>query len=101
MTGQEQVTGVVETIWHDAVRLHEAVRLQQTSDKEMGEELVTSARALSRRIRESGAYSTAELRDYAVQRMMNDEELRSEVDNVGGLFDKLIGVVANPEDKDA
>jgi hypothetical protein len=95
VTGQEQVTGMVESIWH------EAVKLRLTSDQEMGEKLVRSARALSEGVRESGAYSKAELRDYAVQRMMNDEELRSEVAKVGGLFDRLIGVVADPGAKDA
>jgi hypothetical protein len=95
VTGQEQVTGMVETIWH------EAVTLRLTSDKEMGKKLVTSARKLSDGVRESEAYSKAELRDYAVQRMMNDEELRSEVANVDGLFDRLIEVVADPGAKDA
>jgi hypothetical protein len=90
VTGQEQVTGMVESIWH------EAVRLRLNSDKETGKKLVTFARALSDGVRESGAYSKAELRDYAVQRMMDDEELRSEVANVDGLFDRLIGVVADP-----
>ena len=95
VTGQEQVTGMVETIWH------EAVTLRLTRDKEMGKKLVTSARKLSDGVRESEAYSKAELRDYAVQRMMNDEELRSEVANVDGLFDRLIEVVADPGAKDA
>jgi transcriptional regulator with XRE-family HTH domain len=95
VTGQEQVTGMVESIWH------EAVRLRLASDKEMGEKLVRSARALSEGVRESGAYSQAELRDYAVQRMMNDEELRSEVAGEKGLFDRLIGVVADPGDRNA
>ncbi len=90
VTGQEQVTGMVESIWH------EAVRLRLTSDTEMGEKLVKSARALSDGVRESGAYSKAELRDFAVQRMMNDEELRNEVATVNGLFDRLIEVVAAP-----
>jgi hypothetical protein len=66
----------------------------------MGNKLVASARELSGRVRGSGAYSTAELREYAVQRMMNDEELRSEVAHVAGLFDRLIGVVENPGDND-
>jgi hypothetical protein len=61
VTGQEQVTGMVESIWH------EMVRLRLTSEKEMGKKLVTSARALSNGVRESGAYSKVELRDYAVQ----------------------------------
>lgn len=90
VTGKEQVTGMVESIWH------EAVRLRLTGDEKMGEKLITSARALSDGVRESGAYSKAELRDYAVQRVMNDEELRSEVANVDGLFDRLIGVIEDP-----
>lgn len=94
VTGQEQVIGMVESIWH------EAVRLRLTNDKDMGEKLVTSARALSDAVHESEVYSKAELRDYAVQRMMNDEELRNEVAKVDGLFDRLIGVVADPGAKD-
>ena len=84
---------MVESIWHKAVTL----RLTSDGDARMGEELVTTARTLSRHVRESNVYSKDTLRNYAVQRMKNDDELQREVAKVEGLFDKLILAVADPE----
>ena len=77
---------------------HVAVRLRLTSDGDamMEEELVTSARTLSRNVRESNAYGKDALRNYAVQRRKDDDELQREVAGVDGLFGRLIQVVANP-----
>lgn len=93
LPGKEQTVGLVESIWHKAVTL----RLTSGSDARMGEELVISARTLSRDVRESDVYSKDTLRNYAVQRMKNDDELQHEVSQVEGLFEKLILVVADPE----
>ena len=83
----------MEAIWHHAVGLRLA------SDETMGQKLVRSAQALSDGVRESEAYSKAELRNYAVQRMGNDGELQRGVATVDDLFDRLIGVVAEPGNK--
>ncbi len=90
----EQVAGMVESIWH------EAVKLRLTRDTAMGEKLVRYARTLSGGVRPSTAYGTDDLRNYAVQRMRNDDEFQREVADVEGLFDKLIRVVADPEAQD-
>ncbi len=92
LTGKEQINGMVEAIWH------EAVRLRLTSAGTMGDQLPSFAGTLSGEVRKSIAYSEDELRDYAVQRMMSDDELRREVGDEG-LFDRLILAVANPGGK--
>lgn len=93
LPGKEQAAGLVESIWHKAVTL----RVTSDGDARIGEELVTTARTLSRDVHESNVYSKDTLRNYAVQRMKNDNELQREVAKVEGLFDKLILVVADPE----
>ena len=90
LTGKDQVNGIVESIWHEAVRL----RLKNNSMLE--NELPRFARALSGGIRESAAYSTAELRDYAIQRIEVDDELQREVADAGDLLDTLISVIKDP-----
>jgi hypothetical protein len=96
LPGKEQAAGLVESIWHKAVTL----RLTSDSAAKMGEELVISARTLSCEVRASDVYSKDTLRNYAVQRMKNDDELQCEVAQVEGLFEKLILVVASPEVQD-
>jgi transcriptional regulator with XRE-family HTH domain len=102
LTGREQVTGLVESIWHEAARLN----LSHLSEHE--EELVTYARSLSLKIRPSTYLNAVraddvsqrielqDLRDYAAQRMENDEELQREVVDVRGLFERLVGAVRDP-----
>jgi transcriptional regulator with XRE-family HTH domain len=102
LTGREQVTGLVESIWHEAARLN----LSHLSEHE--EELVTYARSLSRKIRPSTYLNAVpsddvsqrielqDLRDYAAQRMENDEELQREVADVRGLFERLVDAVRDP-----
>lgn len=89
---RDQIAGLVEAIWHEAVTL-------RLAEEEMGRKLVASARALSANVRDSEAFSKAELRNYAVQRMSNDAELQREVANVKDLFDRLIEAVRDPGDQ--
>jgi len=62
--------------------------------------LIKAARTLSDNVSESYAYSKETVRNYAVQRMRNDDELQREAAKVKGLFDRLILVVADPEVRD-
>ncbi len=94
LSGKDQVTGMVESIWH------EAVRLRLSSVATMGEDLTGFARMLSRDVRPS-AYTESELRAYAVERMKNDDELQREIADVQGLFEKLVGVVLAPAAREA
>ena len=88
-TGQDQIIGMVECIWHEAARL----RLSDAA--KMGEDLPEFVRKLSFAIRPS-AYTETELRDYAAQRMRNDDELQREVAGIDGLFDQLVEAVLVP-----
>jgi transcriptional regulator with XRE-family HTH domain len=90
LTGKEQIVGMVETIWH------EAATLRSVGTVTMGDDLTSFARKLSFDISPS-PYSEAELRDYAAERIRNDDELQREVDGVEGLFDKLVEAVLEPE----
>jgi transcriptional regulator with XRE-family HTH domain len=100
LTGKEHAIGMVESIWHEAVRL----RLRRTAT--MGEDLIAFARELSRDVSPSPSplpvpYTDAELRDYAAQRIEDDDELQREVADVEGLFEKLVQVVRAPESREA
>ena len=88
-TGQDQIIGMVECIWHEAARL----RLSDAA--KMGEDLPEFVRKLSFAIRPS-AYTETELRAYAAQRMRNDDELQREVAGIDGLFDQLVEAVLVP-----
>jgi hypothetical protein len=87
--GKEQVVGLVESLWHEA----NVLRLRQPA--EMEQRLSESARALSRAL-QSPAYTVGELRDYATERIRNDEELEETVSIVDGLFTRLVEIVATP-----
>jgi hypothetical protein len=89
-SGKEQVVGLVESLWHEATVL----RLQSPDDMERA--LSDSARKLTGGLRPSPAYSLEELRDYAAERMRNDEELEEAVSRVNGLFGRLVAIVASP-----
>jgi TIR domain len=86
LTGKEQVMGLVEAIWH------EAVRLRLSSFATMGVDLISFARTLSGDVR-SSTYTKAALRGYAAQLMVDDDELHREVAGVRDLFEALVGVV--------
>jgi hypothetical protein len=88
--GKEQVIGLVECLWHEAAFL----RLSQSA--EMEEALSESARKLSQALKPSSAYTIAELREYAAERMRNDEEFQTGVGDMPGLFNRLVGVVEAP-----
>jgi TIR domain len=88
--GKEQVIGLVECLWHEATVL----RLRNRA--EMEQRLSESARTLSKALAASSAYTLDELRDYASERMRNDEELEEAVSNVDGLFARLINIVVTP-----
>jgi hypothetical protein len=89
--GTEQAKGLVECLWHEAITLG----LRNSADR--GEILLASAQKLSLGIQESPAYMPRELRAFAVDRMRNDEELQEAVGNVE-LFDRLVEIVAEPEE---
>jgi hypothetical protein len=83
----------VECLWHQAA----ALRLINPGD--MSKELPKSARQLSLDLRPSAAYTLAELRDYAAERMSVDEEFQDTVSNVSGLFNRLVQLVVEPPSK--
>ena len=88
--GTEQVIGMVECLWHEAV----AVGPHRPDEMERG--LTESARKLSGSLRESSAFSLPELRAFAVEQMRNDEELREAVSSVDGLFGRLVQIIEWP-----
>jgi hypothetical protein len=89
-SGKEQVVGLVECLWHEAV-------LQRLSSSlQIEEALSDSARTLSSALRESSAFTLAELREYAVGRMRDDDEFQETVANIDGLFNKLVDIVMAP-----
>lgn len=88
--GKEQVMGVLESLWHEAC----ALRLSRASDME--EQLNDSARKLSLSLRESPAYTPAELRAFAAGRMREDDEFQQAVDNIDGLFNWLTSIIREP-----
>ena len=87
-TGAEQVVGLVECLWHEAIVLG----LRRSADIE--QRLTESARGLFGALRESSAYTPSELHAFAVERMKNDEELQEAISIVDGLFDRLMESVA-------
>lgn len=89
-TGKEQVIGLVECLWH------EAIVLQLESPGDMAQMLSQSAADLSAGIRPSLAYSPDELRSFAAELMRNDGELEDVVSSVPGLFARLAEIVLMP-----
>jgi len=94
LTGTDQAIGIVESIWY------EAVRLKLSNVATLGAELTGFAQMVSSEVR-SSPYSQVEVRDYAVQRMQNDDELQREVADFTGLFDTLVRVIRAPEAQEA
>jgi hypothetical protein len=89
--GTEQGVGLVECLWHEAT----ALGLSKSAEK--GHRLAESARKLSLEIRQSPAYTSPELRDFAALRMGRDEELQEAVGN-DRLFEQLVAMVVAPEE---
>lgn len=91
LTGKEQIVGLVEAIWH------ETARLRSEGAATVGDgNLIRFARELSLKIK-SAPYSEAELRNYAAERIRNDDELRREVAGPEDIFEKLIAAIVEPE----
>jgi hypothetical protein len=88
--GKEQVIGLVECVWHEAV----ALRLQPPA--EMERVLSESVASLSAALRPSQAYTPEELRSFAAEQMRSDEELEDAVSAVPGLFNRLAQIVLMP-----
>ena len=91
--GKEQVIGLLESLWHEAC----ALRLGRAEDME--ERLSDSATKLSLALQGSQAYTVAELRAFAVERMRDDEEFQQAVDNIDGLFDRLARIIRVPTEQ--
>ncbi len=85
-TGKDQVTGLLECLWHQAAEL----RCQETPDA--AALLRESAHTLVSSLQRSG-YSDDEARGFAAQLMRNDEELQDTVAHIPGLFDELVRIV--------
>jgi transcriptional regulator with XRE-family HTH domain len=91
-SGKELVRGLIECLWHEAALL----RLRYTgptADARTADALRKSAAGLSQALSSSDAYSEAELRAYAADRINDDEELQQSVGNIDGLIDGLIEIV--------
>jgi hypothetical protein len=86
-SGKEQVIGMVEYLWH------EVAELGLTRPPDMEQRLIESARTRSQLLQESPAYTVAELRAYAGERMRSDEEFQEAVGDIPGLFDRLVMAV--------
>jgi transcriptional regulator with XRE-family HTH domain len=94
LTGKDQIIGMVESIWH------EAARLKPSSAAAIREGLTRYARKQSLEIGPS-SYLDTELRDYAAQRMRNDDELQREIADAPGLFEELVQAVLDPAAQEA
>ena len=92
LTGNDQVIGLVECLWH------EAAGLGYKRSAEVQEVLCESAAALVESLKPSASYTEVELRKSAALRMRNNEEFQDTVADVPGLFDKLVRIVDVPEE---
>ncbi len=90
-SGTEQVVGLVECLWHEAV----ALGLREPAGLE--QHLTESARALSKGLRET-SITVSELREYAADLMRDDSELEEAINNDGGLLGRLVETVLRPGD---
>jgi len=88
-SGREQVIGLVEALWH------QAVMLSLSEPAEMESSLTESARKLAGQLGHSESFTAAELRRYAVRRMRDDGELQQATSSVTGLFDRLVAIVGS------
>jgi hypothetical protein len=92
LTGNDQVTGLVECLWHEAAEL---VYERAADAREI---LGESATALAESLKPSAAYTEAELRRFAARRMRNNEEFQDTVAYIPGLFEQLVRIVDVPEE---
>jgi hypothetical protein len=59
----------------------------------MEQRLIESARTRSQMLQESPAYTIAELRAYAGERLRSDYEFQEAIGRIAGLFDRLVTTV--------
>jgi hypothetical protein len=95
--GKEQVVGMVECLWH------EAAALSLAGSATVPGQLGTSAELLFRALQPSAAYSAAELRAYAADRIRNDAEFQQMVHDITGIAGIVVaptlsGYVLRPEE---
>ena len=85
--GSEQVIGLIEYLWH------EASILRLSAEPRFGELMLESAQRLTRSLGASSAYTAEELRAFAVDRIMADEELQDLLRPEPGLPERLAEVI--------
>ncbi len=90
LTGMDQVSGLVECLWH------EAAELRYLRADNAAEVLRQSAATLVGSLQRSG-YSESELRMLAADRILSDDEFQDTVAYIPGLFDKLVAIVDAPD----
>jgi hypothetical protein len=88
--GKEQIVGLVECLWHEAA----ALRLDPSLILEA--DLIDSASRLSRGLRRSVAYTEEELREFAAERIIGDEEFENTIGDQR-IFDAIIESVQSPQ----
>jgi TIR domain len=91
LIGNDQLTGLVEGLWH------EAAELSYRRAADITDQLCESANLLVELLKPSNSYTGPELRISAAERMRNDDEFQGTVAHVPGLFDKLVRIVDAPE----
>ena len=89
LIGTDQVTGLVEGLWHEAAELS----YQGSDGGDITEQLCGSASLLVELLKPSTAYTGPELRISAAERMRNNDEFQGTVAHVPGLFDQLVRIV--------
>lgn len=89
--GSDQSVVLVECLWHEA----QVLILSRSSD--MGEQFIELARDLSRTLAQSSAYTQNDLRQYAVTRMTDDDELVEAVELIGVPFNELVNAILGPD----
>jgi TIR domain len=92
LTGNDQVTGLVECLWHEAAELG----YKQAANAP--DVLRESASRLVDSLKPSPSYTESELRRSAALRMRNNEEFQDTFAYAPGLFDQLMRIVDVPEE---
>jgi hypothetical protein len=92
LTGSDQVTGLIESFWHEAAGLY------FSQSQEMDSRLRASAAKLVASLRETQSLSFDELRKNAADRLDADEEFQGLIESVAGLSDELQGMIRPTEE---
>lgn len=90
--GREQVAGLIERLWH------EAVLLQREPPTEMAQALTRSVTTLFQDLKPTRTLTVAEVRRSAETQLSQDEEFQEAVAGVPGLFETLLDVIRQPEE---